>query len=751
MKVSAKAVGNSATGVKAWFSANGRRRKPALEQPLRSELFNVEQLGRHAMALAARHELSARGERDRLLARLADNERVLLAAYRLVTDAVEGNRSLEPAAEWLLDNFHLIEEQIRTARRHLPRNYSKELPKLRHGPCAGQPRVYEIALELIAHVDGKVDEESLGAFVSAYQTVSALQLGELWAVPIMLRLSLIENLRRVAARIASDFALDRDHADLWADRMLETAEKDPRGLVLSIAEMARSGPQLSSAFVAELSRRLQGQSPALAFPLTWVEQCLSEDGLTIEQLVHTESQQQAADQVSIGNSIGSLRFLGAMDWREFVEQLSVVEQALRSDPAAVYAKMDFATRDRYRHVVEQIAKRSPLAELAVANLAIDMARANANARGAEDRTAHVGFCLIDKGAPDLERAARARTSVLLAFTRFGRRWPLACYLGPVFLVTLACTVAAAVLVHGVSLALLVPIVGFVALSASQLAVAIVNWAVPLIVKPERLPRMDFSKGIAPDARTLVAVPTMLVSPQNVADLLEGIEVHYLANPDKQLPLCSAVTDFRDAPHETMPGDDQLLETAQKGFEALNEKYKYDREDIFLLLHRPRRWNAQEHTWMGYERKRGKLADLNALLRDRATAGEFSRVVGSTVNLRQVRYVITLDTDTQLPRDAPRELVATSVHPLNRPVYDEATGTVRQGYTILQPPWQPRVSPARDDPGSCGFLAAIPASTPIPAWSPTSIRICFKRAPSSARASTTSTDSSAPWPADFRRT
>jgi hypothetical protein len=215
--------------------------------------------------------------------------------------------------------------------------------------------VYDIALEIILHGDGRVDMESLVNFVTAYQTVNELNLGELWAIPIMLRLTLIENLRRVAARISAR-RINLDLANYWADRMMEISEKDPKNLILVIADMARSNPPMDSSFVAEFTHRLQGQSPALALPLTWIEQRLTESGLTIELLVRSENQQQAADQVSMSNSIGSLRLLGAMDWRKFVETMSIVDRVLWEDPSGVYGKMDFNTRDHYRHVVEKIAK-----------------------------------------------------------------------------------------------------------------------------------------------------------------------------------------------------------------------------------------------------------------------------------------------------------------------------------------------------------------------------------------------------------
>jgi cyclic beta-1,2-glucan synthetase len=284
------------------------RTKPADEQPLRAELFSVDQLERHAKAIAASHQLAAGRARDKLLPRLDENERVLIETYDLVTAADAQNRRIEPAAEWLLDNFYLVEEQIRAIRRLLPPSYSRELPRLASGPAAGFPRAYGIALELIAHVDGRVDAASLNGFIASYQSVEPLKLGELWALPLMLRLTLIENLRRVAVRIAAT-RRDRDLAGDWAERMVSVVEQKPTDLILVLADMARAEVPLSGAFLAELTRHLQGQNPNFAFANSWLEHRLADQGLTTEQLVRAEGQAQAADQVSIGNSIGSLRFL----------------------------------------------------------------------------------------------------------------------------------------------------------------------------------------------------------------------------------------------------------------------------------------------------------------------------------------------------------------------------------------------------------------------------------------------------------
>jgi len=653
------------------------------EPLLQSELFSRARMEPYGRILAGLHKLGMGHTAGRLLARLIENEKTLIEVRNLLEDAVRAKRRITPAGEWLLDNFYLIEEQISTARRHLPKGYSRELPRLLNGPSAGLPRVYDIALETISHGDGLLDSESLSSFVAAYQTGTVLKLGELWAIPIMLRLALIENLRRIGERIAID-RTNRNFADYWADRMMEVAEKNPKNLILAIADMARSNPPICSSFVAEFARRLQGQSSALALPLTWIEQQLSESSLSIDKLVQSENQQQAADQVSISNSIGSLRFLATMDWREFVETMSVVEQTLRTDPGGAYGRMDFATRDRYRHVVESIAKTSPLSEREIAERAIELALNGAAMKGSDHREAHVGFYLIDRGLTELERIAKIRRSIPGVLKHIGCRFPLPLYLGTITLIISAIAGGLLAKAHtgGLPNWQLILIGVFLILGGSHLAVALVNRLATFLVMPHLLPRMDFSKGIPSESRTLVVIPTMITSVQDTEDLVEALEVRFLANRDRNLHF-GLLTDFRDAQAETVPEDELLIRFAREKIKELNEKYRSAKGTPFFLFHRPRRWNPHEKIWMGYERKRGKLADLNSLLRG-GSVDHFSTVVGATEVLSNVKFVITLDTDTQLPRDSARKLVGAMMHPLNRVLYDEYNQRICEGYGILQP-------------------------------------------------------------------
>ena len=650
---------------------------------LRSELFSIEQLKRHAVTLAASHKIDPRPGPDRLLPRLADNARVLLAAYDIVTAAATQGQRIVPAEAWLLDNFYLIEQQIGLARRLLPRGYSRQLPRLADGPSAGFPRIYDLALELISHMDGRVDSDNTSHCIAAYQTVEPLRLGELWAFPIMLLLALLENLRRVGLRIARRRE-ERDTAITWADRMLTTAEKQPKQLIQLLAEFANADVRLTAPFVEEFYARLQAQGSAMAFVQTWVEQELLEQGVTATQLSAAAARTAAANQISIANSIGSLRFIGAMDWRDYVESLSVVEQTLREDPAGMHARQDFATRDRYRHVIEDIARDSQCTEVEVARAAVVLAQSAAGRQGTNNRSTHIGYYLIDRGRPALEHAVGCRLPWKVRAGRASRQFRLLLYLGPILLLTLVST---AVVLSSFS--------GFVpgdwrywffaitgSIGASALAVPLVNLLVTLLLPPRVLPRLDFSRGIPDLHRTMVIVPTLLDPSQDIDALIEALEIRYLGNQDPNL-FFALLTDFPDAPECTMPGDDALLTHTRAAIQTLNTAYHEDRPCIFFLFHRPRMWNPYERVWMGYERKRGKLEQFNALLRG-APQTAFSDIIGDQSLFGSIKYIITLDTDTQLPRDAARTLVGNIAHPLNRPVYDAGRGRIVDGYAILQP-------------------------------------------------------------------
>lgn len=657
------------------------------EQPLSWELFNFDQLNRHATTLAKNHKLRDKRKRDHLLARLNSNERALLHAYAELGEAVKGKRRVSPAGEWILDNFHFIEEQIRLAKRHLPQGYSSRLPQLAGGNADGHPRVYEIALEIIAHVDGRIDQKNITSFVSTYQQTAPLTLGELWAIPIMLRLALIENLRRVAVRVMIGLQ-DRTYAAHWATTILDAIANDPKNLILVVADMARTNPPLSNSFVAEFTQRLQEYGGLVDIPLAWLDHQFLESGSSIQDKVQGEVQQQAANQVSVSCSIGSLRFLSAIDWREFVQDMSVVENELKCDPSGIYGRMDFFTRDRYRHVIEDLARKLSLSELSVAKAANQLAHRVPATDPSSTRRAHVGYYLIDDGFSELQLTLKVKEPRTINTVK---RW-MAFYFTAITVLT---AVLAGVMIPALAelpLALKMIAIVAVIISTSQVGVTIANWLSTLVKAPKCLPRLDFSKEIPSDCKTIVVVPTLLFDVKNVEKLLEGLEMRYFGNRSPHIYF-ALLTDFADAPTEKKPNDEILLRIARDGIDALNAKHRLidapENEDRFFLLHRPREWNPHENVWMSYERKRGKLEALNRLLRGEpyrhgSTVPNFSVTAGNLQSLTNIKYVITLDTDTQLPRDSAHKMIGTMAHPLNVALFDAAKERVVAGYGILQP-------------------------------------------------------------------
>ncbi len=664
-------------------SLTGSSSNLASDQPIREELFSVERLEHYAQTLAAKHRTVHRKGRARLLPRVEDNGRKLVFAYRTLVDSLRSGQTISPAAEWLVDNFHIIEEQLREIREDLPKSYYHELPKLADGDLKDFPRIYAVALALIAHTDSRLDTNTLRRFIAAYQKVAPLSIGELWAVAITLRLALVENLRRLAVLILQARE-EREGADKLADKLLETAARQSAPLLSLVSDRFEKREVIPHAFVVQLIQRLREQDPAVMPVMEWLEERLTRQGENVERVIHGEHQRQAATQVTIGNIITSMRLLSTLDWQEFFESVSLVDPLLAKDPADAYADMEFASRDRYRHVVERISKRVKVSELKVAQAAVNLADEAAAKLGNEARSAHVGYYFIDDGLQELEEMFGYRPRFGERLTRWCFRHPTLAYLGTLSLLTALIVAALSLRMyrHGGSTAIIIATVLLALIPASDIALSILNWDVTNLFRPRLLPRMNTAKGVGAAARTMVVIPTIFSSEAGVQELLERLEVHFLANQDEHLHF-ALLGDFADAPAEQMPDDLLLLDVAIDGIAELNKRYSKDTLPTFHLFHRRRLWNPSENSWMGWERKRGKLHEFNQLLRG---ARDTSFILQTTepALYSTVRFVITLDSDTQLPRDVARKLVGTALHPLNRPQFNAAENRVVRGYGILQP-------------------------------------------------------------------
>jgi cyclic beta-1,2-glucan synthetase len=653
------------------FAVSNDTAEPAASRDIGVELLSIELLEEHGRRLAARLSIEPRGGwRGRAhIHQLKADIQALRAVYHALADDAR-RESVSPAAEWLLDNFHIVTAAARDVRHDLPAAFFKRLPRIVSDEFAGQPRIYALALELIGSSAGRLDAQRLQRFIAAFQSVTPLTIGELWAWPSMLKLALLDHLRRRGDVLAQS----RVHR-LAADRMASTIETSP--------DASHQWPaQIHHAFVARLLQRSRALGPMASHLHRQLEHALAAHGQTLQGAIRAEGQHQASEQANVANLITSLRLIGTFDWSEFFESVSLVEQVLQRDPAGVYARMDFRSRDRYRHAVEELAQPTGEGQLLLALKSVERAR-QAYVNAPDSRAAHIGYHLIGGGRRQFERSVVWRPDLKQRARRALFKWATAGYLGVIALWT-TLLVALAVgygFANGARGALLAVVAALTLVPASELAIQLLQRLISSLIPPRRLPRLELH-SVPESATTMVIVPTLFDSVERVADLIAHLEVQALGNFEPNIHF-ALLSDFVDAPTETLPQDADILAAATAGIAALNARHADGSGDRFFLFHRMRQWNEREGQWMGWERKRGKIEEFNRLLRG-DTETSFTVTVGDLSVLPHVKYCITLDSDTRLPRGVARELIGVITHPLNRPSFDPVAGRVTEGYGILQP-------------------------------------------------------------------
>ncbi len=634
------------------------------------ELLSIDLLEEHARRLAAVLSIDPRGGGSGRahLRQLKEHMHALRDVYKaLAVDARQ--EAMSPAAEWLLDNFHIVSSAARDIQHDLPPSFFKRLPRVAADEFAGRPRIYALALELIGSSAGRLDAQRVQRFISAFQSVTPLTMGELWAWPSALKLALLDHLRARGDTLAAA----RVHR-LAADRMAAAIEAAPSGV-------DDWPPQVHPAFVTRLLQRSRALGAIASKLHHQLDVVLAARGQTIEDAIRSEGQHQAAEHAAVANLISSLRLISTFDWSEFFESVSLVEQVLRRDPAGVYGQMDFRTRDRYRHAVEELAAPTGEGQLLLALNSVERAR-QAHVRSPGARTSHVGYHLIGGGRRQFERSIAWQPDLMPRVRRLFFAWASAAYLGTIAAgsALLVATTVTYAWWHGWRGAALVVVALLAAVPASELAIQLLQRMISYLIPPRRLPRIELDL-VPASARTMVIVPTLFDSVERVGDLIAHLEVQALGNLDPHIHF-AILSDFPDAPTETLPHDGEILDAARAGIAALNARHADSGTDRFFLFHRLRQWNEREGLWMGWERKRGKIEEFNRLLRG-ATDTSFAVSVGDLSGL-QVKYCITLDSDTRLPRGVARELIGIITHPLNRATFNPRVGRVTEGYGILQP-------------------------------------------------------------------
>ncbi|WP_378943240.1 GH36-type glycosyl hydrolase domain-containing protein [Mesorhizobium sp. ANAO-SY3R2] len=669
------------------------------EQPIRAAVLHEDRMRAVGVSLARRELASLFGlEAFDFHARIRESAKKILQVYRDTNAAQGRGEPITPSAQWLLDNNYLVEQTIYQIKRDLPRRFYRELPTIEIAPGQSVPRALAIAWVYVAHSDSTVSAQMFKAIVEGYQSIEPLQIGELWALPSLLRFVLVENLRRLAVRVKRSRDM-RQIANDVADRLQLVQEQDD-GLALLRAYAAHAR---DATFATQLLYRLRDGSQNAGKALIWLESELEKSGSDAEEIIIGEHVTLSSGNVTTGNIIRGLRLIDDQDWTVWFEDVSRVDLLLRE--RTNYGALDFASRDQYRRAIEELARHSDLSEYQVAERATDFAVADrpapAEARAdMQQDCSDVGFFLVGPRRAELEQAIGYRPTIGRIINRAFRKTNWLGIALPVFALTVLLLFLAgnALAALGLSAGAITLMLVLFSVPASEGALAFFNTIVLKFLEPTRLVGYEFKDGVPVEARTLVVVPSLIGSRDDVDENIRNLEVHHLANMSGDIYF-ALLSDWPDSQTELSSGDREIYEYARREIARLNQRYPKDDSPRFYILHRRRLYNPAQGCWMGWERKRGKLHELDLLLRG---DGDTTFMPTDVPLPENVVHVMTLDADTRMTRGVVTKLVGKMCHPLNKPEFDAERRVVTAGYAILQP----RVTPSLTTGDEASFFQRV---------------------------------------------
>jgi len=644
---------------------------------------NREDLEKHASEIA-RHYSDIRNTncKKKLISNLDRSYEKILKGYENVYKEGKNKREVVPAAEWLLDNLYLVEKEYKSIKHNMPKTYYNDLPVIYKGVMKGYPRVYHIAIEIVSHTDGRIDEGVITTFIRAYQKNTLLTTGELWAVPIMLRIALIQNISKITEKIVKA-EQDKKEAEHVAERLINSFNEGK--IVTGLSLLNNEKLTFNSHFTERLLKLLRDNGIDSKEVYDFIDERLGALETSSEKIISLEHQIEANFEISMGNSINSIRVIEGLNWRNYFEKLSSVERILREDPACIYGEMDFKSRDNYRHEIEKIYKHTKLPESYIAKKLIECCN-ESQASESNNYKRHVGYYLVDEGIHELKQKIGYKNIGLSWFKNITKKNRENLYIGTIiaFTMLIICLFIVFSLLYDNDIALWRYVVAIIVIlvPCSEIAISIFNWSVSVLISPSFISKMDFKEVIPEIYSTVVVIPTLLNNPDRVEELIGDLEIYYLANAQNNLYF-ALLGDFKDSATQDEEGDKAVVSQGLLAIESLNKKYCKKGKEIFFFLNRVRQYNKKDNKWIGWERKRGKLMEFNEFLRGKETTS-YNVISSNAEILRKVKYVITLDADTKLPRDSAKKLIGAMAHPLNDAVINYSKKTVARGYGLMQP-------------------------------------------------------------------
>ena len=613
--------------------------------------------------------------------RLKDNYRFIEKTYDLLNKHIKMGINLYPAGEWLLDNFYIIEETFKTVCREMTITKYKKMPGITTGMYKGFSRIYVVASEIVAYTDNKVNDEILSMAISAYQRRKNLTMEEIWNLWIFLEIAIIENIRNICEKIYSS-QIQKYKVESIIERLVEKKETNTQ-IFKPIKDEYKenvSYKEMKYPFIEYMSYKLKSTGKKGLPYLEILEEQVNRMGMTVSEVITKEHYDIAAAKVSMGNSIISIKEILRVNFLDLFENINGVEDILKKDPANVYSKMDYKTKEDYRNKIKQISKKTKISEIYIANKILEMARTY---QGKNRKKTHIGYYLIEDGKAELLKELGIKNARIISKEQKAKR-----YIFSINLVSILLTILFVISFNYTSKNIVISIASGIILYVpiSQMFMQVLNYILSKKIKPKLIPKLDFSKGIPEKYSTFIVIPTIINSNDKVKELFKKLEVYYLANKSENIYF-ALLGDCTSSKNEKENFDEEIIKTGLEEVERLNKKYKTVLEDNnkFYFLYRNRIWNAGEKSFLGWERKRGLLCQFNDFIVNDVNNFRVNTIAKEAKAFcKKIKYVITLDSDTNLVLDSAQELIGAMAHILNKPVLEKEQNVVEEGHAIIQP-------------------------------------------------------------------
>lgn len=610
--------------------------------------------------------------RIKLIKNLDSNYEKILKGYDFISKEVKAKRDIPPAGEWLLDNLYLIQKEYKYIKSSMPRDYYENLPLV-----MDYPRIYHIAQRIVKETDGRVSGGNIESFIKEYQKHTILGSGELWSLPVMIRIALIHNISKVTSNIVYCHS-EKIKGEIFGEKLIESSNNEEE-----LQNLIKQDISFTPYFTERLLKILRDSGFENKQVYEWIDEKLAMEDINNEKIISLDHKRQAFYRMLIGNSITGMRELSSLNWIEYFERLSYVEKTLKKDPSKDYGKMDFPSRDYYRHNIERLARHMKLGESFVARKAIECAL-EGEENPDKPYLKHVGYYIIDEGIQCLKDKIGFKDEGYKKLKFNDRNHRVKNYIALALISTLVLAVLLVCLALDIDMSLWEYLVTFllVLVPSSEIVISIINWSITHLTPPDFIPKMEFEEEIPEEFSSVVVISTLINSEKKARELVKDLEVYYLGNRSKNI-YYAILGDFRDWKEENHEDDNKIVKTSLEEIKKLNEKYSKKGEDIFYFLSRYRQYNEKENSWLGWERKRGKLVEFNRLIRGDETTS-YNIISGDIKKLYKVKYIITLDADTILPINSSKKLIGAMAHPLNHPHIETGKKRILRGYGLMQP-------------------------------------------------------------------